>query len=343
MIAFESVEVLYRAILKTKGMILMRKQSRLKIVSVMLAGVFLFSGCNTDSGEGKGKEASLHEPYYTSEPTAVTSNLCYSYVEFGTFPQTRLKQEEVNEAITNAKYDENGYCEVDGKSIKKLELDGVTNYYYVEPIRWRVVDVEGEEAVMVTESVIDVQPYHNEATNVIWKDSTLRQYLNEEFYQLAFNEKEQKKMIQSTVKNYHSKYSYPELEEEFCLEDTLDYVYIPASIDMTIFHLGDMYKEKESDVAHNVYTLEDEIYAKATDYTKDLNKALFAIEFPEETRGISWWTRTTMGETENIIYIDGEGTIQKDVEFDMFYYSCADAMGCRPVIRVKKDGLKVVE
>jgi hypothetical protein len=99
--------------------------------------------------------------------------------------------------------------------------------------------------------------------------------------------------------------------------------------------------EKRHNLVDYSEVLEEE--SLGTDYATDLEAALFKIEFPEEAPGICWWTRTTLGETENIVYSDEYGAVNNDETFDLLFYACSDAMGVRPVLRVKKDGLKVVE
>ena len=50
-------------------------------------------------------------------------------------------------------------------------------------IRWRVLDVSGNEALLISDSILDVQPFHDvedraETMEVWWHDSTLRSWLN---------------------------------------------------------------------------------------------------------------------------------------------------------------------
>ena len=50
-------------------------------------------------------------------------------------------------------------------------------------IRWRVLDVSGNEALLISDSILDVQPFHDvedraETMEVWWNDSTLRSWMN---------------------------------------------------------------------------------------------------------------------------------------------------------------------
>lgn len=78
----------------------------------------------------------------------------------------------------------------DGKTDKKDKK---------QPIRWRVLAVNGEDAFLLADQGLDWQRYHTEDTKVNWKDCSLRKWLNETFLNEAFSEEEQKAIITTTV------------------------------------------------------------------------------------------------------------------------------------------------
>ena len=47
---------------------------------------------------------------------------------------------------------------------------------------WRVLDVQGDKALMITEDIIEKRPYNTKYVHVTWVTCTLRQYLNGEFF-----------------------------------------------------------------------------------------------------------------------------------------------------------------
>ena len=69
-----------------------------------------------------------------------------------------------------------------------------------EPIEWVVLDIINEQnkmnkkvthkALLLSVYALDVQPYNTDYTAVVWKESTLRSWLNEDFLNAAFNEGE---------------------------------------------------------------------------------------------------------------------------------------------------------
>ena len=47
---------------------------------------------------------------------------------------------------------------------------------------WRILDIKNNEALIITEHIIEHRPYHDAYKDITWADCSLRRYLNEEFY-----------------------------------------------------------------------------------------------------------------------------------------------------------------
>lgn len=59
------------------------------------------------------------------------------------------------------------------------------NYYqndvegkYKEPIKWRVLKVDGNDAFLLADKGLDVKPWHESGDGVDWETCTLRSWLN---------------------------------------------------------------------------------------------------------------------------------------------------------------------
>jgi hypothetical protein len=65
---------------------------------------------------------------------------------------------------------------------------------------WRVLDVQGERALIISEDVLESRAYHSEWTEITWEHSDIRAYLNGEFYN-RFNSTDQNKIVETTVIN----------------------------------------------------------------------------------------------------------------------------------------------
>jgi hypothetical protein len=47
---------------------------------------------------------------------------------------------------------------------------------------WRILEVVNSKALLLSETVIVTLPYHRPGGCITWENCTLRQYLNNEFY-----------------------------------------------------------------------------------------------------------------------------------------------------------------
>ena len=71
-----------------------------------------------------------------------------------------------------------------------------------EPIEWIVLDKESDGTlVLVSKYALDVKPYNENRTDVTWETSTLRKWLNEDFYNAAFSAIEQGRILTTHVIN----------------------------------------------------------------------------------------------------------------------------------------------
>ena len=70
-----------------------------------------------------------------------------------------------------------------------------------EPISWRVLSVEGEKALIISDKCLDARPYHTESEAVTWETSTLRAWLNGDFLMATFTSEEQEAVLTAAVNN----------------------------------------------------------------------------------------------------------------------------------------------
>ena len=70
-----------------------------------------------------------------------------------------------------------------------------------EPIGWRVLEVSGGSALIVSEYALDARAYNEDYESVMWATCTLRKWLNGKFYDTAFNEEEKGLIALTKVKN----------------------------------------------------------------------------------------------------------------------------------------------
>ena len=70
-----------------------------------------------------------------------------------------------------------------------------------EPIAWRVLAVEGDAALLISQFILDAKAYNEKSSNITWENCTLRRWLNDSFLNTAFSEAEQGAILTSPVTN----------------------------------------------------------------------------------------------------------------------------------------------
>ena len=90
------------------------------------------------------------------------------------------------------------------------------------PIEWLALDVNENEALLVSRYGLDCKEYHNVFTDITWEDCALRKWLNNDFIKSAFSEEEAKKIKVSELKNednpeYRTRSGNNTKERIFCL------------------------------------------------------------------------------------------------------------------------------
>ncbi|MGN0793847.1 MAG: DUF6273 domain-containing protein [Aristaeellaceae bacterium] len=97
---------------------------------------------------------------------------------------------------TATMYDSAGYTALQSAAVGSIvtfgsyEQDGVY-YNGAEPIEWIVLDRRGSQVLLLSRYGLDVQPYHHTATAINWSNSSVRNWLQSDFFNEAFTAQEQ--------------------------------------------------------------------------------------------------------------------------------------------------------
>ena len=70
-----------------------------------------------------------------------------------------------------------------------------------EPIEWIVLSDEDGKLLLMSRYILDGVPYHTDYTDVTWETCALRAFLNDDFYNTAFDADEQSRILTTTVTN----------------------------------------------------------------------------------------------------------------------------------------------
>lgn len=69
----------------------------------------------------------------------------------------------------------------------------------VEEISWKVLALEENKALLISEYGLDSQPYNTERTDVVWENCSLRSWMNSTFFSKAFTTEEAEKICKTTA------------------------------------------------------------------------------------------------------------------------------------------------
>ena len=147
---------------------------------------------------------------YEKSPTGVKTT--WSCVWFGSYPSAEvvddgwaavddyalregdlIRDDSLYERLSEADWRE-GIAVLDGVAYRRVGLDRAAgadreqhygweysrpwHYFKISPIRWRVLDVRDETALLLADRMLDCVPYNTLDEDVAWQDCTLRSWLN---------------------------------------------------------------------------------------------------------------------------------------------------------------------
>ena len=69
----------------------------------------------------------------------------------------------------------------------------------VAPIQWRVLEVNGNQALVVSKYALECLPYNKDFEPTSWQNCTLRAWLNADFYNKAFSDAEKQQIATTDV------------------------------------------------------------------------------------------------------------------------------------------------
>ncbi|MCX4325964.1 MAG: DUF6273 domain-containing protein [Lachnospiraceae bacterium] len=162
---------------------------------------------DTNKKPEESTNLSFANPIYDSN----TGAAIWSYIYFGSYPQTEIKGYGLDSAISGAEYGKSGDTYVNGIKYRRISKENTESpdffgdapfrYFKWEKIKWRVLWNNGKTLFIAAEKGIDCKPYNDVNESVTWENCTLRQWLNNNFLDMAFSSDEQKAIITSQVQN----------------------------------------------------------------------------------------------------------------------------------------------
>ena len=145
----------------------MRRVSSRNIYFLLLClCLLIFCGCGKKQVETTTEEMTTEVPATTEALETVT-----------------LKDAEIGDIVQMGTYEQDGDAETE------------------DPICWDVLDKDGDAVLLISHDVIAYQRFSDSRKCVIWEESEIRTWLNQEFYAEAFDEEEQASIRETTLEN----------------------------------------------------------------------------------------------------------------------------------------------
>lgn len=86
-----------------------------------------------------------------------------------------------------------------------------------EPIEWIVLDIKEGNLFCISKYLLDCKPYHKILEKTTWSKCTLRNWLNQDFFQQAFTAEEQRKILVTDIINDKKRSEYNTQDRIFLL------------------------------------------------------------------------------------------------------------------------------
>lgn len=158
---------------------------------------------------------------------------------------------------------------------------------------WRVLDMQNDTALIITEYIIDHRAYHDAYKNITWADCSLRKYLNGEFYD-KFTATDKSRIIPVLNKNLDNQWYGTNGGE-----DTQDNIFL-LSLEEVCKYFGDSLSKLQNRGKKQRYWYE----------RKDENNSNRIAIIQGKKGSWWWWLRSPGRDNLKAVYIFGtDGSI----------------------------------
>ena len=159
---------------------------------------------------------------------------------------------------------------------------------------WRVLEVQNNTALIITEYIIEQRAYHNAYKDITWADCSLRKYLNSEFYD-RFTAAEKSRIIPVLNKNPDNQWYGTKGGT-----DTQDSIFLLSIEETVCRYFGDSSSTLYSPGKNQRYWFE----------RKDKNNSKRIARLESRKEGSWWWWLRSPGRVSiKAVYIHGDGNI----------------------------------
>lgn len=161
----------------------------------------------------------------------------------------------------------------------------------ISEIEWIVLNRENDEILAISSEGLDISWYHKESIKTTWENSDIRSWLNNYFYDVAFNDFEKAHIKLSKVEAEVVWDGAPE-------KDTEDYVFLFSYDNVQTYITGNMYLPAEARSSIMLCSPSDSV---KTQYKLGIDDGY-----------CWWWLRNTTHNNTDAYYVKDDGNINTD-------------------------------
>lgn len=239
-------------------------------------------------------------------------------------------------------------------------------WFKFEPITWRVLDQD--EGLVISDTIIDAQPYSStvyqslsenlyvdgeyigeyygdsslETYSTEYRNSSIRKWLNDDFYNTAFTDEEKALIATSTVED--------SCENEYSSATVYDKIFIPSYDEVT--NLEYYFDSDAGDSASRTAVSSDyaqcqgvlnsttaDRYKLSIKSVSEVMIDVISYDILNEEMLNRWWLRTNAGSSIDVKTVNAKGNVSNENEFASEILA-DQGVGVRPAMRI--DGLEII-
>ncbi len=212
---------------------------------------------------------------------------------------------------------------------------GTVYWFRYEPIKWRILSEENGYALLLADLILDSQQFNSSADSLVfnnegpvfvptihannWEYSTIRSWLNNDFYNTAFNDSQSQNIVEQSLNNTETAYNGVNNNYAISQRETSDKVFLLSYEDMVNEEYG---FNKEGDAYDTARRKQTSDYAKIQGACPSTN--------PNYSGKGWWWLRSP----DSFCGCDASG-VRNDGRLDGGYYVLSTSSGVVPALMIK--------
>ena len=354
-----------------RSLLNMKRRVALSMAVVMAATLLPAASPKPYRAKAAEVETELSNPVIVEDDFTGERTVAWDSVYFGSYPQAEvipggveytaldssllrdgdvIVSDDVYAALQSAEgWDANNDLTLDGAKYRRMKKEGATvavessqddsqwsdgnsyHYFKYEPIKWRVLHTDGEQALLLADTALDAQKYHTVLEEVTWETSTVRSWLNgygagsnkqsvdynqKNFIGSAFIASEQAAIVNSSLENADNITNGTSGGN-----NTTDKIFLLSESDVWNTDKAKSYgfvKDRYSDESR---------FCKGSTYAKAMG--MWSNTSEDYAENGEWWLRSPGDDSDYAMYVLSDGWVNYNGYF--VYYNLG---GIRPALNL---------